>query len=105
MMTESFFFLQIALAKTDHNALTQANRQLVSSCTQGLVPGVLVDALDGRGTSNDPVHQIRVTVGEHRFSRESVGVHIQPSVSQAVAASLVRQSAAVAQGPGEGPPN
>lgn len=101
-MTESFF-LQIALAKNEHNVLTQANRQLVSSCTQGSVPGVLVDALDGRGTSGGPVHQIRVTVGEHRFSRESVGVHVQPRVSQAVAASLVGQSAAVAQGPRKGP--
>lgn len=70
---------------------------------QGSVPGVLVDALDGRGTSGDPVHQIRVTVGEYRFSGEPVGVHKQPRVSQSVAASLVWQSAAVAQGPREGP--
>lgn len=71
--------------------------------TQGSVPGVLVDALDGRGTSGDPVHQIRVTVGEYRFSGEPVGVHEQPRVSQSVAASLVWQSATMAQGPREGP--
>lgn len=82
MMDKLFF--RIILAKNEH---VNAN---------SLVPGVLVDALDGRGASGDSVHQTRVTVGEGRFSREPVGLHVQPRASHSVAASLVRQSAAVA---------
>lgn len=59
------------------------------------VPGVLVDALDGRSASGGSIHQTRVTVGEDRFSREPVGVGVQPQVSHSVAASLVRHSVAV----------
>lgn len=77
--------------------------QLAACELEVWVPGVLVDALHGRGASGDSVHQARVTVGEDRFSREPVGVGVQPRVSHSVAASLVRQSAALARGSREGP--
>lgn len=66
-------------------------------------PGVLMDALDRRGARGHPVHQSRVPVGEDGFAGDPVGVDVQPCSAQPIAASLVRQRAAVACGPREGP--
>lgn len=66
-------------------------------------PGVLVDALDGRGPRGHSVHDPGVAVGEDGLAGDPVGVDVQRRRAQPVAASLVRQRAAVAGGPREGP--
>lgn len=66
-------------------------------------PGVLVDALDGRGARGHSVHDPGVAVGEDGLAGDPVGVDVQRRGAQPVAASLVRQRAAVARGPREGP--
>lgn len=74
--------------------------EVASILTKTLVPGILVDALDGWGTGSDCVYQTREAVGEDRFSGDPVRVDIQPRVVQRVVASLVRQRTAAAR---EGP--
>lgn len=69
----------------------------------GRPPGVLVDALDGRGARGHPVRQSRVPVREDGLAGDPVGVDVQPCSAQPIAASLVRQRAAVACCPREGP--
>lgn len=66
-------------------------------------PGVLVDALDGWGPRGHSVHDPGVAVGEDGLAGDPVGVDVQRRRAQPVAASLVRQRAAVAGGPREGP--
>lgn len=66
------------------------------------VPGVFVDALDGRRARGHPLHQSRVPVGEDGFAGDPVGVDVQSCGAQPEAASLVRQRAAMACGPREG---
>lgn len=72
-------------------------------CVCVRVPGVLVDALDGRGARRHPLHQPGVPVGEDGLAGDPVRVDVQGRGAQPVAASLVRQRAAVACGPREGP--
>lgn len=62
-----------------------------------------MDALDGRGARGHPLHQSRVPVGEDGLAGDPVGVDVQGGSAQPIAASLVRQRAAVACGPREGP--
>ena len=62
-----------------------------------------MDALDGRGARGGSFHQSRVAVGEDGLAGDPVGVDVQSRGAQPVAASLVRQCAAVACGPREGP--
>ncbi len=62
-----------------------------------------MDALDGWGARGHPVHQSRVPVGKDRLAGDPVGVDVESCSTQPIAASLVRQRAAVACGPREGP--
>lgn len=88
----------IKLAKHQHDSIVIV---VMLACV--LLPGVLMDALYGRGTRGHPIHQSRVLVGENGLARDPVGVYVQPCSAQPIAASLVRQRAAVACGPREGP--
>lgn len=62
-----------------------------------------MDALDGWGARSDPVHQSRVPVREDRLAGDPVSIDVQSCSAQPIAASLVRQGAAVACGSREGP--
>ncbi len=75
----------------------------VCVCVCVRVPGVLMDALDGRAARGLPLHQSGVALGKDGLAGDSVGVDIQSRSAQPVAASLVRQRAAVACGPRESP--
>lgn len=60
-----------------------------------------MDALNGRGACNNSIHQSRVPV-EDGFAGDPVGVDVQSCRAQPIAASLVRQRAAMACSPREG---